>query len=153
MDDVFRELYQEIILDHNKNPRHFGIPDSYTHSAEGYNPLCGDKVHVFLTVRDGKIDSISFKGEGCAISKASASVMTTLLTGMPLAEAHALMKRFVEVVTGPMDGIVDIDEERFGQLLAFVGVREFPARVKCATLAWHAMEAALKQGEGSVTTE
>ena len=101
MDDVFRELYQEIILDHNKNPRHFGVPDSYTHSAEGYNPLCGDKVHVFLTVRDGKIDSISFKGEGCAISKASASVMTTLLTGMPLAEAHALMKRFVEVVTEP----------------------------------------------------
>jgi nitrogen fixation protein NifU and related proteins len=143
-----RDLYQETILDHNKRPRNFKKLEGANRIADGYNPLCGDKVKVYLRVEDGRVKDLSFEGSGCAISKASASVMTESLKGKTVEEAEAVFKRFRDLVTGK-----SADGDDLGKLVVFSGVCEFPTRVKCATLAWHALTAAL-QGKGdAVSTE
>lgn len=146
MDEGLRELYQETILDHSRHPRHFGVMEDATHSCDGFNPLCGDKVKIFLKVDEaGKIAAISFEGKGCAISQASASLMTDLLTGRSVAEAETLMQNFVHLVKGEeASGLSEDDEET---LAVMAGVSAFPMRVKCATLAWHTMKSAL-DGKG-----
>lgn len=147
-----RDLYQEVILDHSKRPRNFrDMPDA-THQADGHNRLCGDKLHVFIKVVDGKIADASFKGMGCAISTASASMMTDALRGKTLDEAKLLYGRFHEVVTTPPTQ-EPAGLEELGKLGAFSGVREFPVRVKCATLAWHTMQAAVEKTEDAASTE
>ena len=151
MMDSLRELYQEIILDHNKSPKNFKVLEEPTHKAEGYNPLCGDKIQLQLQVRDGVVVDVGFQGSGCAISKASASVMTALIKGKTLAETEALFGKFQDTVTSSMDTIIDPYE--LGTMAAFAGVREFPTRVKCATLAWHTLQSALHEKDGSVSTE
>ena len=146
-----RELYQEVILDHSKTPRNFREIENAEHQAKGYNPLCGDKVTVFVTVKDGRIQDVGFQGAGCAISTASASMMTERLKGGSLEDAEALFRQFHSLVTGklePGDGTEDL-----GKLAVFAGVQEFPIRVKCATLAWHTLRAALDKTEDAVTTE
>ena len=148
--DELRELYQEVILDHNKRPRNFGSMDAPTRKAEGYNPLCGDHVHVYLKLTNGIIQDIRFEGHGCAISKASASMMTEALKGKTEEEARTLFDRFHHLVT---DDTADIDEDSLGKLTVFGGVREFPARVKCASLAWHTLHAALENEDEPVSTE
>src|SRR5438034_6781545 len=145
------ELYQEVILDHNKRPRNFQVLEGANRTAEGYNPLCGDQITVYLQMEDDVIRDVSFQGAGCAISKASASMMTASLKGKTRAEAEALFERFHQMVTGAGDGAPDPAE--LGKLAVFSGVCEFPARVKCATLAWHTLRAALSGNEGRVTTE
>lgn len=143
-----RDLYQEVILDHNKRPRNFRAIDEPSHRAEGYNPLCGDRVTVYLNVEDGVIRDLTFQGSGCAISTASASLMTDALKGRSLAEVQALVDEFHDLVTGegpPPQGI--------GKLAALSGVRDYPTRVKCATLAWHAVRAALEHRDEPVKTE
>ena len=147
-----RELYQDVIIDHNKNPRNFGRPETCDHEAKGNNPLCGDKVTVYLTVAGDVIENIRFEGRGCAISVASASMMTELVKGKPLAEARAIFENFRAVVTRKEDVGPDV-LERLDKLAALTGVREFPMRVKCATLPWHTMTAALDQSDNEVTTE
>lgn len=151
MDQELRELYQQVILDHNKSPRNFKILDHSTQDAEGYNPLCGDNLHVYLDVEDGIIKDVSFQGSGCAISKASASLMTSLLKGKTKEEAERLFNKFHDLVTGKLGENPDIDE--LGKLAVFTGVQEFPVRVKCASLAWHTMIAALNKQTEKVTTE
>lgn len=146
-----RELYQEVILDHNKKPRNFRTMPEASHQAEGHNPLCGDNVTVYLHMAGDTIDDISFQGSGCAISKASASMMTTALKGKTLAEAEAIFESFHELVTG--DPTTEGDGEEMGKLAVFSGVREYPARVKCASLAWHTLHAALENPGTSVSTE
>lgn len=148
---ALRELYQEVILDHNKSPRNFGRMEHPDRKIEGYNPLCGDHYTVFLKLKDGRIEDISFEGAGCAISKASASVMSATVKGKTKEEAEALFEKFHELVTGVADPVVDL--ESLGKLAAFSGVSEFPARVKCATLAWHTLHAALSTNEHRVSTE
>jgi nitrogen fixation NifU-like protein len=145
-----RELYQEVILDHNKRPRNFHKLEDANHRADGHNPLCGDNVSIYVLVNDGIIRDISFEGGGCAISKASASLMTSLVKGKSIDEAEKLFGMFHDLVTssGP---IVDIDS--LGKLAVFSGVREYPARVKCASLAWHTLHAALTNPDVAVTTE
>ena len=144
-----RDLYQELILDHNKRPRNFRRLEDANRSAEGYNPLCGDKVQIYLRVEDGSVKDVSFQGSGCAISKASASVMTESLKGKTVAEVEALFKRFRDLVTGKsQSGAADL-----GKLVVFSGVCDYPARVKCATLAWHALCAALQDKGEPVSTE
>jgi nitrogen fixation protein NifU and related proteins len=143
-----RELYQETILEHSRKPRNYGELPSANHRAEGFNPLCGDHYTVFLNVKDGAIAEISFHGAGCAISKASASMMTQSLKGKSTEEAEAMFNRFHDVVTGTGG-----KPEELGKLAAFAGVSEFPLRVKCATLAWHAMRAALRGDQDAVSTE
>ncbi len=133
-----QELYGEIILDHNRRPRNFGRLAGASHSAVGHNPLCGDRVTVDLRVADGRIQEIAFEGVGCAISTASASMMTEALRGKSPAEARELFARFHALVTG-----AEHDASEMGKLEAFAGVGEFPMRVKCATLAWHALQSAL----------
>ena len=144
-----RDLYQEVILDHNRRPRNFGPLPEANRQAEGYNPLCGDKVTVFLDVEDGRIAGVSFQGSGCAISTASASLMTEALAGRTVAEARELFRDFHDLVTtGAGEGSPDL-----GKLAVFGGVREFPMRVKCATLAWHTLLAALEAKDQPVSTE
>jgi nitrogen fixation NifU-like protein len=143
-----RELYQETILEHSRKPRNFGILETANHKAEGYNPLCGDHYTVFLDVKDGAIQNLSFEGSGCAISKASASMMTQSLKGKTTAEAEALFTKFHDLVTGHGDAA-----EEIGKLAVFGGVSEFPLRVKCATLAWHTLRAALRGEQQAVSTE
>jgi len=146
-----RTLYQEVILDHNKSPRNFKkLPDA-SGSAEGYNPLCGDQYTIYVKLEDGIIKDIGFQGSGCAISKASASVMSSVLKGKTRAEAEKLFEKFHTLVMGKVDAMANIDE--LGKLAAFSGVSEFPARVKCATLAWHTMRGALDVKEERVSTE
>ncbi|HEY4264921.1 MAG TPA: SUF system NifU family Fe-S cluster assembly protein [Micropepsaceae bacterium] len=142
MDDNLRELYQEIILDHSRHPRHFGALESANHVAEGFNPLCGDRVKVYLQVdANDRIVDVAFEGRGCAISVASASLMTEMLKGRDIGDAEKLMDGFVHLVKGDaVDGLESDDRE---QLEVMAGVSAFPMRVKCATLAWHAMKAAL----------
>ena len=135
------DLYQEVILDHNKRPRNFHTIDSASHQAEGFNPLCGDRLHLYLKVEDGVVTEVGFQGSGCAISKASASLMTDSVKGRPLAEVHDLFRRFHTMVTTPPEQAV----EDMGKLSALAGVREFPVRVKCASLAWHTLKAALQR--------
>ena len=132
------ELYQEVILDHNRRPRNFGALDGASHSAEGYNPLCGDRLTLHLKIDGDTITDVAFEGSGCAISKASASMMTDVLKGKTVGEATALFDRFHRMVTTPPDQPV----EDMGKLSALAGVREFPVRVKCASLAWHTLKAA-----------
>jgi nitrogen fixation NifU-like protein len=145
-----RELYQQVILDHNKNPRNFREMAGATSKIEGYNPLCGDHYTIFLQVDGDTIKDVSFTGNGCAISKASASVMSAMIKGKSREEAAHLFDVFHQLVTGDASGV---DAVELGRLAAFSGVSEFPARVKCATLAWHTLNAALK-GEGQpVSTE
>jgi nitrogen fixation NifU-like protein len=147
MSDELSELYQQVILDHSRKPRNFHTLPGANHSAEGHNPLCGDHFTVFLKLEDGVIKDISFQGSGCAISKASASMMTDQLKGKPVAEAEKTFAQYQQMVTaGPTD------EEALGKLRVFAGVRRFPMRVKCAILPWHAMMAGLK-GEAKVSTE
>ena len=146
-----RELYQQIILDHNKNPRNFGKIDAANRVREGYNPLCGDHLHVYLHVADDTIADISFEGSGCAISKASASLMTAALKGKPVSEAVAMFEKFQEMVTAEVDA--PVDDQSLGKMAVFAGVREFPMRVKCATLAWHTMKAAVDEDQTPVSTE
>jgi nitrogen fixation protein NifU and related proteins len=151
MDDSLRELYQEVILDHSRHPRHFGTLPAPTHTAEGHNPLCGDRVKVFLQVgADGRIRDVSFQGRGCAISVASASLMTDMLQGRTVAEAEELMGGFLSLVKG--EDAVTLEEPDRDRLQVMAGVAAFPMRVKCATLAWHAMNAALHH-EGGAETE
>jgi SUF system NifU family Fe-S assembly protein len=143
-----RELYQEVILEHSKHPRNFRALQTANHKAEGFNPLCGDHYTVYVDVHDGSIRDISFEGTGCAISKASASMMTQSLKGKSPGEAEALFSKFHELVTGHSGSTTDV-----GKLAVFAGVSEFPIRVKCATLAWHALRAALKGEQEAVSTE
>lgn len=145
-----RELYQQVILDHNKKPRNYRELEGANRQADGYNPLCGDKVHVYLHVANDVIQDISFQGSGCAISKASASMMTERLKGKTLAEAEAIFTTFHELVTGVA---ANPEAPELGKLAVFSGVREFPARVKCATLAWHTLQAALAGEDKPVSTE
>ena len=142
------DLYQEVILDHNRRPRNFRAPEGANRRAEGFNPLCGDRLTLFLTVADGVIRDVGFQGSGCAISKASASLMTEAVKGKSVAEAEALFERFHRMVTAPPDAPV----ESLGKLSALAGVREFPVRVKCASLAWHTMKAAVKQDKPEVVS-
>jgi nitrogen fixation NifU-like protein len=146
-----RELYQQVILDHNKNPRHFGKLAGANRCQEGYNPLCGDHLHVYLQVAGDRVEDIRFEGSGCAISKASASLMSTLVKGRSKEEVLELFDRFHELVTAPADA--PVDEGKLGKLVVFSGVREFPMRVKCATLAWHTMKAALNGQDQPISTE
>ena len=143
MDQHLQDLYQDIILSHNKRPRNEGELDPHTGKAEGYNPLCGDKVTVFVNEHDGRIEAVKFTGEGCAISRASASIMTTLLAGRTVQEARARAQKFYDMLTATEEPDLDVLEE--GEVAALVGVRQFPARIKCATLAWHALEEALEK--------
>ena len=142
------ELYQEVILDHNKRPRNFRAIAAPSHHAEGYNPLCGDRLDLYATVTGDVITDLAFQGSGCAISKASASLMTDALKGKTITEAQSLFERFHRVVTTPPDQPV----EDLGKLSVLAGVREFPVRVKCASLAWHTLKAALGR-EPIVSTE
>ena len=151
MDQGLRELYQEIILDHSRHPRHFGALAEPSHVAEGYNPLCGDKVKVYLSVgTDNRITDVSFEGRGCAISVASASLMTEMLKGRSIDEAETLMGGFLHLVKGEDANALDEDDRERLEVMA--GVSAFPMRVKCATLAWHAMKSAL-DGKGEAVTE
>lgn len=143
-----RELYQDVILDHNKSPRNFGKPQSHTHTSCGHNPLCGDTFELFCTVDGDVITDIRFEGSGCAISKASASMMTSELKGKTIDEARHLFATFTNAVTSPLDSPVD---ESLGNLVVLAGVREYPVRVKCATLAWHTMQSALNQSQTAST--
>ena len=151
MDQELKELYQQVILDHNKSPRNFRKIENPTRSAEGYNPLCGDKIDIYLHFDNDHIDDISFQGSGCAISKASASLMTSMLKGKTRKEAEILFGRFHDLVTDKLGDDPDIED--LGKLAVFAGVREFPARVKCASLAWHTMMNALQGNEKGVSTE
>ncbi|MBK9130078.1 MAG: SUF system NifU family Fe-S cluster assembly protein [Gammaproteobacteria bacterium] len=148
-----KDLYQEVIFDHNRNPRHFGKLAHASCHAEGFNPLCGDKVSVYLKFNDqGVIEDVSFDGSGCAISVATASLMTETLVGKTRAEAEAMFERFHSMMLGEESRG---DAAALGKLEVLSGVREFPSRIKCATLAWHTLLAALKeeQDRGSISTE
>jgi nitrogen fixation NifU-like protein len=151
VNDELRELYQELILDHNKKPRNRRAMADATADADGFNPLCGDKVRVFVKLLGDRIADVSFDGVGCAISTASASLMTTALKGKTVAEAKEIFERFHEMLTGSPDA--PVDEAKLGKLAVFRGVCEFPVRVKCATLAWHTLKAAIDRSADQVTTE
>ena len=151
MDQELKELYQQVILDHNKSPRNFRKMENASSQAEGYNPLCGDHIDVYVLVEDGIVKDVSFNGEGCAISKASASVMTSMLKGKSKEEAEKLFNKFHDLVTGKLGDDMDVNE--LGKLAVFAGVQEFPIRVKCASLAWHTLMSALEDKEKKVTTE
>ncbi len=146
------ELYQSIILDHNKRPRNYRKMEDSTHAAHGHNPLCGDEVNVYLKVEDNRILDVSFDGEGCAISKASASLMTEIIKGKTFDEVKAESKMVYELLNGAGDAVGEDEWLEKGDLAALSGVRKFPARIKCASLSWHAVEAAL-EGEGKISTE
>lgn len=154
-----RELYQEVILDHNKRPQNFRKLEEANCTAEGYNPLCGDQITVYLLVEDRVIKEVAFQGSGCAISKASASMMTAVVKGKTTAEAEVLFEMFHRMVTADPDAAADSLEaggepgRTIGKLAAFAGVREFPVRVKCATLPWHTLHAALEGGGRVTSTE
>lgn len=143
-----RELYQEVILDHNRHPRNSGEIETPTATAEGHNPLCGDEIKVYLREEGGRIVDLKFSGHGCAISTASASLMTEAVLGKSTQEALALVHQFQRVVTGKEE-----PTEEMGELAALAGVRDYPVRVKCATLAWHTFEEAIVQSGSEVSTE
>ena len=146
-----RELYQEVILDHNRRPRNFGTLADPTRTARGHNPLCGDKLTLQVRLEGDRIVDVAFEGTGCAISKASASLMTEAVKGKTITEVEALFDRFHAVVTAPGD--VPVDTAGLGKLAVFAGVREFPARVKCASLAWHTVKSAIETPDAVVSTE
>ena len=146
------DMYQEIILDHNRKPRNFRVMQEANRRAAGVNPLCGDEVIVFMNVDGGMVQDVSFQGRGCAISKASASLMTGSLKGKSVEDVRELFRKFHELVTSDGDA-AGVDAPELGKLAAFGGVRRFPARVKCASLPWHTMRAALERKDEPVTTE
>lgn len=148
---ALRELYQQVILDHNRNPKNFREMADATGKIEGYNPLCGDHYTVFVRLEGDRIADISFTGAGCAISKASASVMSSVLRGKTREEAERLFQEFHGLVTGTHASAEET--ERMGKLAAFAGVSEFPARVKCASLPWHTLHAVLNGNSHPITTE
>jgi nitrogen fixation protein NifU and related proteins len=147
-----RELYQEVILDHSKRPRNFRVLPEANHQAEGFNPLCGDKATIYLLVEDDIVKSVTFKGAGCSISTASASMMTEALVGKSRTEAEALFQRFHELLTSDPTKAAENAAPELGKLAVFSGVCEFPVRVKCASLPWHTFRAALR-GDGQAKTE
>lgn len=150
--DELRSLYEEVILDHNKNPRHFNkIPESCNHQAHGDNPLCGDRFTVYLTVNEGMIDDVGFEGAGCAISKASASLMLESIKGKTIEEAKQLFKKMHHMLAENEELEEELDD--LGKLEALSGVKEFPMRVKCAILSWHIMNAAINDTNQTVSTE
>jgi nitrogen fixation protein NifU and related proteins len=151
MPDI-KGLYQEVILDHSKKPRNFRVLEEADHRAEGYNPLCGDRVTIYVKLENGRISDLSFQGSGCAISTSSASLLTEALKGKTLDEAGSLFKKFHALVTGEANGNL-AEDASLGKLAVFSGVAEFPVRVKCATLAWHTLRSALKGEKATVTTE
>ena len=145
--DVFRDLYQQLIIDHNQNPKNYHELENASHSADGHNPLCGDVITVSLIKRDGIIEDIAFMGSGCAISKASASIMTSTLKGMKIEDAEVLFNDFHTLATtGESSGDME-------KLSVLAGVHKYPARVKCATLAWHTFQGALKNSTETIKTE
>jgi nitrogen fixation protein NifU and related proteins len=146
-----RDLYQEVILDHHKKPRNFHRLDHANRQADGYNPLCGDKLSIYMQIENGVVKDIGFVGTGCAISTASASMMTEALKGKTEAEAKMIFERFHLLVTDHLE--TQPDPAILGKLLVFSGIREYPVRVKCATLAWHTMRAALEKSHKAVATE
>ncbi len=146
-----RDLYQEVILEHSKQPRNYRALGDADHQAEGYNPLCGDHFTVYLKMDGDKIQDVSFQGSGCAISKASASMMTQSVKGKTMAEAEKVFEQFHQLVTGQAAG--GRSQEELGKLAVFSGVSEFPVRVKCATLAWHTLHAALEGKQEPISTE
>ena len=148
MSAELQDLYQQVILDHNRRPRNFRALDA-GRKAEGFNPLCGDRLTVYLKVEDGTITDVGFQGSGCAISKASASLMTDSIKGKPVAEAVALFERFQQMITASPD----VPVKQLGKLEALAGVRQFPIRVKCASLAWHTLRTALDSRDEVVATE
>jgi len=146
-----RELYQEVILDHNKNPRNFGVPEHASNQADGHNPLCGDQVTIYLDIQDGVVQDVKFMGSGCAISVASASMMTEAVKGRRVDEVEALFERFHKNMTEEGTSASLSDEP--SELDALSGVKEFPIRVKCATLPWHTLTAALHHQDKATTEE
>lgn len=148
MNAELQELYQEVILDHNRRPRNFRALDA-GRKAEGFNPLCGDRITVYLNVDNGVITDVAFQGSGCAISKASASLMTESVKGKTVADAQALFERFQQMITAPAETPLDT----LGKLAVLAGVRQFPIRVKCASLAWHTLRAAVDARDKVVSTE
>lgn len=149
-----RDLYQELIIDHSKQPRNFRVIDEPDRWADGFNPLCGDKLRLYLKINDGIIEDAAFKGAGCAISTASASIMTSMLKGQTVEQAENLFQTFHTLITRP-EGMEDPSGVGvgLGKMAVFAGVNEFPARVKCATLAWHTLKNALDQAEEAAQTE
>jgi nitrogen fixation NifU-like protein len=149
--DQIRDLYQEVVFDHNRNPRNFRVMEDATRTIDGFNPLCGDRITLYVKLKDGIIEDVSFQGSGCAISTASASLMTEIVRGQTEAEAEHLFELFHRITTGKNGD--DINLEEIGKLAVLAGVRSYPARVKCATLAWHSLQAALKDDQATVSTE
>ncbi len=149
MNDDVRELYQQIILDHNRSPKNFRVIENADRVIEAYNPLCGDQYTIYLVLEGDRVADVSFQGSGCAISKASASVMTELVKGKTRDEAVGLFEVFHDLVTGATEA----DPMDLGKLAAFAGVRDYPARVKCASLSWHTLKAGLTTDTSTVTTE
>ncbi|MFC1542313.1 Fe-S cluster assembly sulfur transfer protein SufU [Pseudomonadota bacterium] len=146
------DLYQQVIIDHTKSPRNFGKLEPCSHDAEGFNPLCGDQLHVYLQINDNNIiEDVKFEGQGCSISTASASLMTQALKGKPVSEFERLFEAFHNMATADMSEAPD--EETLGKLAVLAGVKEFPARIKCATLCWHTLKAAIEDGDKVVKTE
>ncbi|MDD5036432.1 MAG: SUF system NifU family Fe-S cluster assembly protein [Methylococcaceae bacterium] len=150
MFDEIRDLYQEVVFDHNRNPRNFRVMEDATRKIDGFNPLCGDRITLYIKVNDGIIEDVSFQGSGCAISTASASLMTEIVRGQSEEQAHEWFELFHRITTG-QDERASFEE--LGKLAVLAGVRAYPARVKCATLPWHSLEAALKNEAESVSTE
>ena len=149
--DQIRDLYQEVVFDHNRNPRNFRVMSDANRKIEGFNPLCGDRITLYAKVNDGVIEDVSFQGSGCAISTASASLMTEIVRGKTEPEAEQLFELFHRITTGKNGDEVNLEE--IGKLAVLAGVRAYPARVKCATLAWHSLQAALKNDDATVSTE
>ena len=150
-----KQLYQDIILEHGKSPRNLGKCKGYSHDAKGYNPLCGDKVHVYLKLNsEKKVESLTFEGEGCAISLASASIMTELVKGKSFEEAKEIMKAFINMIKNTSEIKSNyLDEDQKTKLMSLSGVKQFPMRVKCATLSWHTLNSAIKRKKEEVNTE
>ena len=150
-----KQLYQDIILEHGKSPRNLGKCEGYSHEAKGYNPLCGDKVHVYLKLDNGKkVESLTFEGEGCAISLASASIMTELVKGKSFKEAKEIMDAFLNMIKNTSEIQSNhLDEDEKTKLMSLSGVKQFPMRVKCATLSWHTLNSAIKGKKEEVNTE
>lgn len=146
-----RELYQETIIDHGRHPRNFGVAPDANHRKEGFNPLCGDKITLHIVEKNGVIEKLMFEGSGCAISMASASLMTEILKGKTTQTAEEIFTAFHDLVT--QGHVAEELQPKIGKLTVLGGVAEFPARVKCATLAWHTLNAALKNDSGTVSTE
>jgi nitrogen fixation NifU-like protein len=146
------DLYQQVIIDHTKSPRNYGKLEPCNHDAEGYNPLCGDQLHVYLQINDSNIiEDVKFEGQGCSISTASASLMTEALKGKPVSEFKRLFKAFHAMATADMSEAPD--EEALGKLAVLAGVKEFPARIKCATLCWHTLKSAIEDNSDVAKTE